>query len=389
MSIRITTNIADTANAEAELVIATHGGAAIHADELLACALLITHPQWGVASTVGADELMEEHDAVIFRIERDDAEGLAWARKHADFMVDVGGREQPEDEAVVLDHHFKGLRVPEVAFSEALRRGLDPTEMGGSDYQEIVDDLGWEAVPYSSAGLVLRHVGLPLAGNIDLRQLVAHVDATDNGIKGVEPPYAPVPEGESIGLAVHKAAVVPLDGGEVGPEVLAEHFGRLLKEFLGLVQYSQFGYDPGRASTVFCNAMMTLRQEADEGRARSRQRVEQAIARCDGRILVLDQHEASLLDVLGERAAEGARDIVYAVFPSGPQWMVQQVPAGRMPCFKGIKPLPTAWKGLRDEELAKVTGVADAVFCHPGCFIGGAKSREGATRLAELAFENR
>ena len=51
--------------------------------------------------------------------------------------------------------------------------------------------------------------------------------------------------------------------------------------------------------------------------------------------------------------------------------------------------MPKEWAGLRDEELAKVTGVPDALFCHNGRFIAVAKSKEGALALAKLALESK
>lgn len=55
--------------------------------------------------------------------------------------------------------------------------------------------------------------------------------------------------------------------------------------------------------------------------------------------------------------------------------------------FENRKNLPKSWAGLRDEELQKVTGVEDAVFCHKGLFMAVAKSKEGAINLAELALQ--
>ena len=40
------------------------------------------------------------------------------------------------------------------------------------------------------------------------------------------------------------------------------------------------------------------------------------------------------------------------------------------------KKLPKAWAGLRNEELAAVTGVEDAIFCHTGRFIAITNQRE-------------
>ena len=48
--------------------------------------------------------------------------------------------------------------------------------------------------------------------------------------------------------------------------------------------------------------------------------------------------------------------------------------------------LPEGWAGLRDKELARVTGVSDAVFAHRNRFMAVAKSKEGAIALAKLAL---
>lgn len=46
---------------------------------------------------------------------------------------------------------------------------------------------------------------------------------------------------------------------------------------------------------------------------------------------------------------------------------------------------PKEWSGLREEELARVSGIPDAVFCHKACFVFVAGSKESALRAAELA----
>ncbi len=55
--------------------------------------------------------------------------------------------------------------------------------------------------------------------------------------------------------------------------------------------------------------------------------------------------------------------------------------------FENRKDFPASWAGLRDEELQKVTGVPDAIFCHRGLFLAVAKSKEGAIKLAEIALQ--
>jgi uncharacterized UPF0160 family protein len=55
--------------------------------------------------------------------------------------------------------------------------------------------------------------------------------------------------------------------------------------------------------------------------------------------------------------------------------------------FDARADLPEAWAGLRDTELAAVTGVPDAGFCHNGRFIAAAKSFEGVRAMAKLALQ--
>lgn len=48
---------------------------------------------------------------------------------------------------------------------------------------------------------------------------------------------------------------------------------------------------------------------------------------------------------------------------------------------------PKSWAGLSNDEMALVSGVPDAVFCHKGLFLAVAKSREGAIELVNKMFK--
>lgn len=45
------------------------------------------------------------------------------------------------------------------------------------------------------------------------------------------------------------------------------------------------------------------------------------------------------------------------------------------------------WCGVRDEELSKVSGINDCIFCHATGFIGGNKTKEGALQMALQSIE--
>ena len=79
--------------------------------------------------------------------------------------------------------------------------------------------------------------------------------------------------------------------------------------------------------------------------------------------------------------------VLYAVYPvPNGNWMVDAMPP-EPGSFAQRLPLPEAWAGLRDAELAAACGVPDAVFVHARRFVGAARSREGATAMARRAIE--
>jgi uncharacterized UPF0160 family protein len=67
--------------------------------------------------------------------------------------------------------------------------------------------------------------------------------------------------------------------------------------------------------------------------------------------------------------------------------MIHAVPVSAE-SFDARADLPASWAGLRDADLAAVTGVPDATFCHNGRFIAAAKSYEGIRALARLALQD-
>jgi uncharacterized UPF0160 family protein len=53
------------------------------------------------------------------------------------------------------------------------------------------------------------------------------------------------------------------------------------------------------------------------------------------------------------------------------------------------KDLPGPWGGLTGNQLAEVTGVEDAVFCHSKLFLAVTHTEKGALELSRLALENK
>ena len=80
---------------------------------------------------------------------------------------------------------------------------------------------------------------------------------------------------------------------------------------------------------------------------------------------------------------------LYIVKPdheNGGKWKVKTVRVG-VDSFESRKDLPRAWAGKSGAELAEISGVADALFCHTKLFIAVAGSKEGALALAQIAVD--
>ncbi len=84
------------------------------------------------------------------------------------------------------------------------------------------------------------------------------------------------------------------------------------------------------------------------------------------------------------RSSTGAPDALFVIYPKTDGWALQAVPKA-LGAFANRKNLPAEWAGHSGEDLAAVTGVADAVFAHTAGFYASARSREGILALARLA----
>lgn len=256
-----------------------------------------------------------------------------WAT--CDVLVDVGG--VYDVAANRFDHHQKG-------FAERRASGI----------------------PYAGAGLVWQAYGAryvaalcpalsadeaqALAAEVDAR-LVTHVDAVDSGIS--------VPGPIAFGLSG-----------------MVDTFNATWQDTSDN-DNERFAAASALAETVLRNLVLNLAAEFAAAAV-----VRAAPTVSSGKVLVLDTPRVPY----DRFVVEEMPDVLFVVYPEsrGQQYQVRVVPKV-LGQFAARADLPAAWAGLQGEALAEVTGVADAVFCHNGRFIAGARTREGALALAELA----
>ena len=255
----------------------------------------------------------------------------------ADLRVDVGFRFEPA--AGDFDHH-----------------------------QREFDEVRPNGVGYASFGLVWREFGGRICdGDEEVaavveETLVQSVDANDTGqriteslIEGVRPMSVNGVVGgfnarwdEDLTAAEERArfdAAVELAAGIIAREIASAASGR-------------------RAVRIVRDAIAAA---AESG---------------DARIVTLPDNVPWKQVVVTE-----APEALLVIYPKRQGFGVETVPVA-LGTFDNRLDLPAEWAGLENDDLARVTGVDDALFCHAKRFLAVARSREGVERLAELALES-
>ena len=322
--------------------IGTHSGT-FHCDEALGCFLLHQTKQFA-----GADVVRTRDPEVL---------------KTLDVIIDVGGEYDAAKNR--YDHHQKGFE-----------------EVFGS---------GFDRIKLSSAGLVYKHFGREIVESVmgadadaaDVEAVYLHVyksfmqciDAVDNGVNQYETSSPPIYTNNT-----HLSARV----GNLNPDwyetTTDEDTMARFKTAMALTG-SEFMESLHHAIKSWLPARSYVLKDL-----RERTTVDPS-----GQIMKLSSfvpwksHVYELEEELGIQGDEAnVKYVVYGDDKDG-SWRIQAV--GVAPgSFTSRKPLPEAWRGLRDDALSEACGVPNCVFVHASGFIGGNKTMEGALEMAKKAL---
>lgn len=276
-----------------------------------------------------------------------------------DYVVDVGNVYDFSHNR--FDHHQPGTRLPAVPFMAQTGTNADCTltdaEAGAGKRPN--------GVPYAAFGLVWKHYGEAVAGGKESAEmidnsLVQFVDSFDNGVGEIKPVVG---------------AVLPFTIGDI-----VENMNPT-----GKSNPTDFDRAFRRGVSMAVQIIMDAISVAKE-KIISRAAVESAYHKVsDKRIIILDGIY-SWRDILNKYP-----EPLFVVEPDYKNkngeinWQLRCV-RDNPNNFVNRKDLPAEWAGKRIKELADVTGVSDAVFCHNKRFMAVARSKEGAIKLAERAL---
>lgn len=250
----------------------------------------------------------------------------------ADIVFDVGGEYDPEKGK--FDHHQRGR--------------------SGETWKD--------GTPLSSAGLIWKTYGKELVPDpIEYNSLqgdwIQPIDADDNGWLPELPPNAR-----------HVSSIV----SDLNPRWDDENadFDVSFAEACGIIE------------TLFLASWNRAK-----GKRVAREKVKEGVlANMGSPLLVLEGYcpwKAHIHEL--EKEMDVKIPFQWVLFPGDDNWKIFQVPEVKG-SREGRSEFPEPWGGLRESELKETSGVEDAVFVHPGLFCGGAKSLEGAKKMAELSL---
>ncbi|KAM7278157.1 hypothetical protein ACFE04_005291 [Oxalis oulophora] len=339
-TVRVSSPSYSTDYAPSPKLVGTHNGS-FHCDEALGCFMIRLTNKFSNA------ELIRSRDPQVL-------EGL-------DAVLDVGGVYDPSRDR--YDHHQKG-------FEEVFGYGF--------------------STKLSSAGLVYKHFGKEIIAkelNVDedhpdvqrlylavYKSFMEAIDAVDNGINQYDTDKPPkYVNNTHLSSRVGRFNLDWTDPDQSSEkENAAFHRAMALagSEFLDSVRFHVKSWLPARSIVMEC---LSARFDVDSS----------------GEIMVLSRFCPWKLHIFElEEELKITPPIKYVLYQDdrSQNWRVQAV-AVSPDRFESRKPLPTQWRGLRDDELSKESGIPGCVFVHMSGFIGGNKTYEGALTMAKTALK--
>lgn len=233
---------------------------------------------------------------------------------------------------------------------------FDHHQLGGNGQRQ-------DGVKYAACGLIWKEYGKELLKKYGIKELeyvwnyidknlIQFIDANDNG---------QLPKLPTDYRNVHISHIIGLFNPKWDEEVDSD------EKFMKALALAEVIFDEFLQDTF--------------SKVKAKDLLELAIDKEKNGIMILDKFmpwKEFLLNSDNEKAEE----INFVVFPSKRGgYNVYAVPK-EIGSFENRKSLPVKWRGLRDENLQKVTGVKTARFCHNAGFICSAETKEDAIELA-------
>lgn len=235
----------------------------------------------------------------------------------------------------------------------------DPSRMRFDHHQPEGAGKRENGIPYASFGLIWKQFGQYLAGgeeeaNILDEKLVMPIDALDNGVSISNPTFSGITEyslGDYFESFSHGAKTL---------EESEQAFFSALPLASGLLKREI------ASSQRIVAGLREVRRIYDESKNK--------------KIIVLPES-------MPWKRALVSSEAQFVIYPrTDGFWGLQVVPKSLENPFDYKSLFPREWAGLEEKNFPQVSGVDDALFCLTRRWLAGARSKEGAIKLAEIAL---
>ena len=262
------------------------------------------------------------------------------------------------------------IRVPE--FKESVGENVLVYDIGGGkfDHHQIGGNgTHTNGVKNAACGLIWKEFGKELLKKYEVREidyvwdyidknLIQFIDANDNG---------ELPKLVADYRNVHLAYMISMFNPRWDEDVDSD------EQFIKALKFAEEFFDEFLIDTI---AKMKAKEMVDLSIENSK----------DGTMIL--EKSVPWKEFVLESENPKAKDINYVIFPSKRGgYNVYAVPV-QIGSFENRKTMPKEWRGLRDENLQKVTGIKSARFCHNAGFICSCEEKQDAIKLAKMANEN-
>lgn len=237
---------------------------------------------------------------------------------------------------------------------------------GKFDHHQLGGNGKREGVKYAACGLVWKQFGKDVLKKYEIedleytfkyidRSFIQFIDSVDNG---------QLPTGNTSYKYIHISKIIGWFNPKWDEKIDDD------EKFLEALKFAEIVFDEFMHDIV--------------SKMKARNLIELEIEKSKGEILILKEY-IPWKELLLESENPKAKNINFVIFPSKRGgYNLYSVPK-EIGSFENRKSMPKAWRGLRDEALQKITGVATARFCHNGGFICTAENFEDIVLLAKKA----
>src|SRR3989344_3165365 len=272
--------------------------------------------------------------------------------------------------AIMLEKKSEQFEIIRTRDKEIVEKGYYVFDGGGIydenknkfDHHQVGGAGERNSIPYAAFGLVWKKYGAEVSGSLEVARLI------------------------------ERKLVMPVDADDNAVNLFTNNFPDILPYKLHdvLATFAPSSLEDMSKDEQFLKAYTWAKEilEREIKKTKDQIKLTEIIrgfykASQDKRLIVIDKPKVSRFEIWD--ALADYPEPLFIVYGDNLDWPVVSMRKDKT-SFGNRKDFPKSWGGLDHDELAKITGVADAIFCHKGLFLSAAKSKEGAIQLAKRAL---